>query len=74
MTPQEMPNRAELRHEKGAPSPRDPGRSASCVTLTESMKTEPVRDTRSASLFLIGGAVRPFAPCVYVLAKLATKE
>ena len=28
------------------------------------MKIEPVSDTRSATLFLIAGAVNPFKPCV----------
>jgi len=28
------------------------------------MKIEPVSDTRSATLFLIAGAVKPFKPCV----------
>lgn len=55
---------AEFKQENGDPRPLDLGRRASCDTRTESMKIEPVSDTRSATLFLIAGAVKPFRPCV----------
>jgi hypothetical protein len=57
-----MAYRALLRHENAEARPLDFGRSESCETRTESMKMEPVRDARRASLFLIAGAVRPFMP------------
>jgi hypothetical protein len=57
-----MAYRAELRHEKADPRPLVPGRRESWPTLTLSMNTDPVSETRSAILFLMGGAVRPLAP------------
>lgn len=51
---------AELRQEKALPRPLLLGNNASCETHTESMNMDPVRETRSASLFLIGGVDIPF--------------
>jgi len=59
MTPQEIPYLALLRHENGDPRPPDLGSRASWGILTSSMKTDPVIDARSASLFLMAGAEIP---------------
>ena len=56
---------AEFKHEKGDPRPFDLGKRASWGTRTESMKIDPVREARRATLFLIAGAERPFIPCYH---------
>lgn len=54
---------AEFKQEKAEPRPIDFGRRASSETRTESIKIDPVNEARSATLFLMAGAVRPLSPC-----------
>jgi hypothetical protein len=63
MTPQLIPYRALLRHENGDPRPPDFGKMASWDNLTLSMKMDPVREARRASLCLIAGVERPDVSC-----------
>jgi hypothetical protein len=43
--------RALFKHENADPSPFDFGSKASCETRTESMKMEPVKEARRATVF-----------------------
>lgn len=58
---------AEFKQEKAEPRPLDFGRTASSETRTESINIDPVKEARSATLFLIAGAVRPLSPCHLVV-------
>jgi hypothetical protein len=62
MTPQLIPYLALFRQENGPFNPCTPGSIFSFGILTLSMKMDPVREARRASLFLIAGVSRPGVP------------
>jgi hypothetical protein len=62
MTPHEIPYLALFKHEKGPLRPCTCGNMLDLGILTLSMKMDPVKDARRASLFLIAGVSSPFVP------------